>query len=604
MKQYSFEQFAATRLFYPIVAYSPDGQQIAHVNNMTGQFNLWTIPSGGGYPRQLTSYTDNTVRAVAWSPDGKQLLIQADQNGDEQHQIYIIGAEGGWPEALTHNLQAQHNLADDTWSPDGKTIAYSANDVNPGDIDTVLRDMETGELRRLLTGGLYFPASWSPDGHYLTAVHFRSNTDQDILLLNVETGEVTNTTTHEGQIIFTPGPWAHDSSGFYFLSNYEREFNGLAFYTIATGKWEWLETPDHDIEQVSVSKDGRILVYAENVDGTSKLRGRDLQTGESLTLPDLPLGVIGGMTLSPDGKRLAMIFVRPGEASNLYETDFETGVMNALGQSMLGGIDPLDMVEPELVEFPTFDGRKIPAWLYRPQNGRGPFPVVLSIHGGPEAQERPTYAYNGLYQYLLNHGFGVLAPNIRGSTGYGISYQKLIHRDFGGAELKDIEGAAQYLRGLDWVDSNRIAVFGGSFGGFATLSAITRLPDYWALGVDVVGPSNLVTFAQNVPPFWKRLMRDWVGDPEEDRDMLIERSPITYVDNVRVPLLVIQGAKDPRVVKGESDQMVERLRERGQDVRYYVDEEEGHGATRRANQLKWWKMIADYLEEYLLDEPV
>ncbi|MEO8612620.1 MAG: prolyl oligopeptidase family serine peptidase [Chloroflexota bacterium] len=153
------------------------------------------------------------------------------------------------------------------------------------------------------------------------------------------------------------------------------------------------------------------------------------------------------------------------------------------------------------------------------------------------------------------------------------------------------------------VDSNRIAVFGGSFGGFATLSAVTRLPELWAVGVDVVGPSNLITFVNNVPPFWQRMMRDWVGDPTDDREMLIERSPITYVDDVRVPMLIIQGAKDPRVVKSESDQMVERLKARGQDVRYYVDEEEGHGATRRVNQLKWWKMVANYLEEYLLDEP-
>lgn len=603
MKKYSFEQFAATRLFYPIVSYSPDGQQIAHVNNMTGQFNLWTIPSGGGYPRQLTSYTDNTVRAVAWSPDGKQLLIQADQNGDEQHQLYLIGAEGGWPEALTSKFDAQHNLADSPWSPDGKTIAYAANDVNPGDMDTILRDMETGEVRRPLTGGLYFPSRWSPDGQYLTVVRLKSNTDQDIFVLNLQTGESKNITEHEGDIIFLPGSWAHDNSGFYFTTNQGREYNGLAFYTLATGQWDWVETPDHDIDQVAVSKDGRLLVWDANEDGKSTLRGRNLQTGESLALPDLPLGVIGAMSLSPDGGRLAMIFVRPGEASNLYEVDLYSGIATALGQSMLGGIDPAEMVDPELIHYPTFDGRMIPAWLYRPTNGQGPFPVVLSIHGGPEAQERPTYAYNGVYQYLLNHGFGVLAPNIRGSTGYGISYQKLIHRDFGGGDLKDIEGAAKYLRGLDWVDTNRIAVFGGSFGGFATLSALTRLPEYWALGIDIVGPSNLVTFAQNVPPFWKPMMRAWVGDPDDDRDMLIERSPITYVDNVRVPLLVIQGAKDPRVVKSESDQMVERLRERSMDVRYYVDEEEGHGATRRANQLKWWKMVVDYLEEYLLDEP-
>ncbi|WP_343418261.1 prolyl oligopeptidase family serine peptidase [Candidatus Flexifilum breve] len=240
--------------------------------------------------------------------------------------------------------------------------------------------------------------------------------------------------------------------------------------------------------------------------------------------------------------------------------------------------------------------------MYRPQ-GEGQFPVVLSIHGGPEAQERARYNYNGLYQYLLSRGFGVLAPNIRGSTGYGITYQKLIHRDWGGDELKDIEHAAIYLRSLDWVDSNRIAVYGGSFGGFATLSAITRLPDYWALAVDLVGPANLVTFAKAVPPHWRATMKEWVGDPEEDFDMLMARSPITYVDQIKVPLLVIQGAKDPRVVKAESDQMVERIKQNGGDVRYFVDENEGHGTTRRENTIKWYRMIVDYIEEYLLDEP-
>jgi len=229
---------------------------------------------------------------------------------------------------------------------------------------------------------------------------------------------------------------------------------------------------------------------------------------------------------------------------------------------------------------------------------------VLSIHGGPEAQEQATYSYNGLYQYWLNQGLGVLAPNIRGSTGYGISYQKLIHRDFGGSDLKDIEYAAKYLQSLDWVDKNRVAIFGGSYGGFAVLSALTRLPEYWAVGVDIVGPSNLVTFTKNVPSFWKPIMKEWVGDPEEDRDMLMERSPITYVDHVRAPLLVIQGANDPRVVKSESDQMVERIRKNGGDVRYYIDEEEGHGATRRENLLVWLKLVAGYLDEQLLDEPV
>jgi dipeptidyl aminopeptidase/acylaminoacyl peptidase len=603
MTTYRFEQFVATRLYYPVVAYSPDGKQIAHVTNTTGQFNLWVVPSGGGFARQITSYSDNTVRAVTWSPDGQHIIFQADQNGDEQHQLYRVGAQGGWPEALTSKFDSQHNLSE--ISPDSRFLAYSSNARAATDMDVVIRDLQSGDEQRPLPQGKLFEAvSWSPDGRYLTAHDVRSNTDLDVVLIDRHTGEHTVTTPHDGEQIYVAGPWAADSSGFYILTNQGREYLGIGFYRLATQTWEWYETPDYDVEQLVISKNGRVFVWAVNEKGASKLYGRDLQTGEALKLPDLKLGVIGAMAIAPDGARLAMIFVRPGEASNLYEVDLHSGEMHALGQSMIGGINPDDLIEPELIEYPTFDGRMIPAWLYRPKNAQERVPVVLSIHGGPEAQERPLYAYNGLYQYLLNRGFGVLAPNIRGSSGFGISYQKLIHRDWGGAELKDIEHAAKYLQSLSWVDSNRIAVYGGSFGGFATLSAVTRLPNYWALGVDIVGPSNLLTFTKSVPEFWKRFMRQWVGDPEDDHALLVERSPITYVDQIRVPLLVIQGAHDPRVVKAESDQMVERIRANGGDVRYYVDEEEGHGATRRANQIKWYRMIAEYLEEYLLDEPV
>ena len=180
-----------------------------------------------------------------------------------------------------------------------------------------------------------------------------------------------------------------------------------------------------------------------------------------------------------------------------------------------------------------------------------------------------------------------------------MSYQKLIHRDWGGDELKDIEFAAKYLNSLDWVNNQRVAIFGGSFGGFAVLSAVTRLPEYWTCAVDIVGPANLLTFVRSVPPHWLPAMKSWVGDPDEDREFLIERSPTTYVDNIRAPLLVIQGAKDPRVVKAESDQMVERIRQNGGDVEYFVDENEGHGATRRENMIKWNELVVKYLEENL-----
>jgi dipeptidyl aminopeptidase/acylaminoacyl peptidase len=227
--------------------------------------------------------------------------------------------------------------------------------------------------------------------------------------------------------------------------------------------------------------------------------------------------------------------------------------------------------------------------------------VVLSIHGGPDAQELPVYKYSGLYQYWASRGIGVLAPNVRGSTGYGKTYQRLIHRDWGGDELKDFEAAARYLRSLDWVDADRLGVFGGSFGGFATLSCISRLPEYWAAAVDAFGPSNLVTAGKAVPPTWQRMMAAWVGDPETEVDFLLSRSPITYVDQIRTPLFVIQGANDPRVVQGESDQIVEQLRQRGIDIRYDVYPDEGHGFTKRANELNALRDAATFMEQHLLD---
>jgi dipeptidyl aminopeptidase/acylaminoacyl peptidase len=254
-------------------------------------------------------------------------------------------------------------------------------------------------------------------------------------------------------------------------------------------------------------------------------------------------------------------------------------------------------VSPELISYPTFDGRQIPAWLYKPRK-RGRIPVVLSVHGGPQAQERPVY--NGFYQYLVSRGIAVLATNIRGSTGYGKTYQQLVSRDWGGGDVKDWDHAAKWLLEQPWVDPKRIGVFGGSYGGFASLSCVTRLPDYWAAGVDIFGPSNLVTFAKAVPPTWRRFIVKEVGDPETEVDFLMERSPITYVENVKAPLLVIQGATDPRVVKAESDQMVEKLRSLGREVEYVVFDDEGHGFTRRANQLRAWRLSADWLERHLV----
>jgi dipeptidyl aminopeptidase/acylaminoacyl peptidase len=604
--RYTFEQFAAVRN-YGSLTFSPDGQWVAYTTNASGQFNVWKQPvtpgpDGPQMPVQLTALTDDATRQVFWSPDGSRLLTMADHHGTENFQLYSIPAEDGWLYPLTDAPAVRHELEGSPFSPDGKQITYSSNERNPADFDVFVRDLDQGEGRAIVTDGAYYNAiNWSPDGRALLVMKLNSNTDQDLYVVDVVSGEKRHLTQHEGEIKFFPGPWRPDGSGVYLLTDRDREYLGLAFYDLASGELSWVETPDWDVQDVDISKDGRYLVWLVNEEGWSRLHLRDLTTGEAKTFPNLPPGVYSAMRISPDGSRIGLAINRSVRPSTVCVVDIATGEVHRLTQSFLGGVPESAMVEPELIRYRSADGREIPAFLYRPHGlaDGARAPVVLSVHGGPEAQELPTYSYSGLYQYLLSRGIGVLATNIRGSTGYGKTYQKLIHRDWGGAELRDVEHAALYLRSLPWVDPDRLGVFGGSFGGFATLSCVTRLPDYWAAAVDIVGPSNLITFAKAVPPAWKRMMKQWVGDPDEDADLLRERSPITYVDNVRAPLLVIQGANDPRVVKPESDQMVERLRELGRTVEYMVFEDEGHGFTKTANMMKAWKATAEWLEKHL-----
>jgi dipeptidyl aminopeptidase/acylaminoacyl peptidase len=601
-----FEQFMAYRRFSAGLAFTPDAEHVYFVSNISGQFNLWRVSVEGGWPHQLTAFVDDTVRTMAVAPRDGTIAFCADHDGDEFHQIYLLDPNGGWPEKMTDEPQVQHFVGGDAFSPDGTQLAYAANARTPTDVEVWVRDLESGDVRSVFGEGMYaFPSSWSPDGSKLVCLDLRNNSDSSIHLVDLESGKSHEVTPHDEDALYLPGPWKPDGSGFYFLSDEDREFRGIAFYDVASGRKEWIETPDHDIDEGAASHDGRVLAWLVNEDGWERLKLRDVQAGRDLPDPDLPAGARPHLTgfeppvaLSNDGSRAAVILAGPRRPPEVYVVDTETGDSRAVTQSWIGGgFDEDELEEIEAITYPTFDDRQIPAWLYRPREANGRVPVVLAIHGGPEAQERPIY--NPLYQYLLSRGVAVLATNIRGSTGYGKSYQRLIQRDWGGGDLKDWDHAVKWLHEQDWVDQDRIGVWGGSYGGFAVLTCVTRLPDYWAAAVDIFGPYNLITFARAVPPPWRRMMKRFVGDPDEDADLLRERSPMTYIDNAKAPLLVIQGAKDPRVVKNESDQLVEKLGSLGRTVEYIVFDDEGHGFTKRKNELTTMRASADWLEKYL-----
>jgi dipeptidyl aminopeptidase/acylaminoacyl peptidase len=599
------EQFFAVRRFSSVLAFTADGMHLLFASNMSGQFNLWRVPVEGGWPAQLTSFTDETVRGVGVSPTDGRIVLCADHDGDEFHQLYMLDPDGGWPDKLTDEPEVQHYVGGTAWSPDGTKFAYAANARSPSDLEVWVRDVGSGKTRAVFGEGMFsFPGRFSPDGSKLLTLDFRNNSDASIHLVELETGETRELTPHDDDGLFMPGPWAPDGSGFYLLTDVGSEFRGLAFYDLSSDRYKWVEEPTQDVDDVTASADGRVLAWLVNDNGYDRLRLRDLESGSDLPAPDLPGGSRPHLTgaepplaLSPDGSHAALILSTPRRPAEAWIVETATGKAAPVTDSRMGGLYEDDLVDVELVSYPSFDGREIPAWLYRPET-EGKVPVVLSIHGGPEAQEKPLY--QPLYQYLLSRGIAVLATNIRGSTGYGKSYQRLVQRDWGGGDMQDWEHAVKWLREQDWVEPEKIGVYGGSYGGFAVLTCVTRLPQYWAAAVDIFGPSNLVTFAKAVPPTWKRFIARFVGDPETEADFLMERSPITYVENVQTPLLVIQGATDPRVVKGESDQLVEKLKSLGRDVEYVVFDDEGHGFTKRTNELKAYGLAAEWLEQHLV----
>jgi dipeptidyl aminopeptidase/acylaminoacyl peptidase len=595
----TYADFAPTQRFWEAVAIAPDGSAVAYVADTGGQLNLVLQPLDGSPPRSLTEGTDWSVRQLGWSPDSGTLFYAADRDGDEYYQVFQVRRDGTDQRQLTDDPKAAHYLGFEPVSPDGRWLAYAGNDREPTDQDVLLRDLQSGEVRRVYErGGFVFAGHWSPDASALTVFDARSNTDVAPLVVTLD-GSVTRLL--EGRLGKHEGAgWSTEGDAVYLTTDLDRDFVGLARLDLADGGVSMVADPGWDVQHATVVAGGSIGIWAVNEGGTSRVRAKDLRDGTDLAVPDVPPGAITALSASADGNRVAVLAATGAQPQNVGVIDFAGHRFDWVTDSRPTAADPTSFVEPELVTFPTHDGRDIPAFLYRPA-GDGPFGVVLSIHGGPEWQERPDYNYNGLYQYLLSRGVGVLAPNVRGSTGYGTSYQKLIHHDWGGDELKDFEQAHRYLTGLDWVDPLRIGVFGASFGGFATLSCVSRLPDLWAAAVSIVGPSNLATFASSVPPTWRRLMVEWVGDVDTEQDFLRERSPVTYADDITAPLFVIQGANDQRVVQAESDQIVERLRSRGVDVRYDVYPDEGHGFAKRANESKALSDTAEFLIGYLTD---
>ncbi|MDB4872667.1 MAG: peptidase prolyl oligopeptidase active site domain protein [Gemmatimonadales bacterium] len=592
-----YRDFVPGQRFQPGLALSPDGTHVAYSSNASGQFDLWVHPLTGGAARRLTHHTGQAVRQIAWAPDSASLVFTADTAGDEQFQIYRIPADGGPTQPITR-APGQHELTCSPFDPEGRRLVYTANDRDPAVQDVIIHDLDTGERQRHAPpeGVMHMRCLVSPDGRWLVVAGMRSNSEVDcrILDLSAPGAALTSVTENLEGGYFWPNCWADDSAGFYLTTTHWGEFLAAAYLRLDDASIHPVATPDWDIEQIATS--GDTLLWSVNQAGTSLLQA---SRGEhEITLPHLPRCVINAMDLASDASLAVLQLDAATRPAEIGVMDLRAGTFRYLTDTRPPALHTIRPVEPDTIQFTARDGRNVHALLYRP-HGDGPFPAVMSIHGGPEAQERPEYLRSGLYQYLLAHGVAVFAPNVAGSTGYGFAFQTSIYRDWGGIDLRDLEDAVTHLAALEWIDSSRLGVMGGSYGGFATLSCLSRIPRPWAAGVSICGPSNLVTLSRACPPTWRHFVNATLGDPDKDADLLSSRSPVNHVENITAPLFVIQGAQDPRVPKAEADQIVERLRAQGVEVRYDLYDDEGHGFTNRDNEIDAHTDIAAFLTHHL-----
>jgi len=605
-KTYPFERYLNVRNAYG-PSFSPDGNRLSFLTDISGVAEVWSVPvdldaSSPAWPEQLT-FRGERVSSAIYSPVEPVMLVLADTGGSELDQLYLLSQDGANFHALTDQPEVMYRAA--VWSPDGQRVIYASNERDPRYFDIYERNMLDGTARRLWQqNGTNFPAVSSPDGSQMIISRMHSNVFTQLLLLDIGSGEVRSLTpdTADGPSEFNDPSWAVDGSGLYVISNRGRDFLNLAWLDPATGELSYLRDDQWDTDHLRVTHDGRYLALTLNEDGYSRLEIFDISRGwserHSLSAPSLPRGVIVDMTWSQDGQRLAFTLLSAGTPMNVWIWDIAQEKLWQATLSSLGGIPREQFVEPTLVHFPTFDRREIPAFLFVPRDQPAHnLPVVINVHGGPEGQARPIF--NPVNQYLVAQGYAVLAPNVRGSSGYGYTYMSLDDVRNRMDSVADLRHAVLWLRESGIADPRRIVVMGGSYGGFMVLSALTTYPDLWAAGIDIVGVANFVTFLENTHPWRRRLRECEYGSLENDREFLEEISPIRRVDKIAAPLFVIHGANDPRVPIGEAEQIVAALRQRQVPVEYLRFEDEGHGLIKRANRLIAYPAIARFLDERL-----
>jgi len=583
-------------------AWSPDGKTIAFVSNISGRNNIWLVPAAGGWPTQLT-VSDQRQTSPAWSPDDKWIAYMSDYEGDEQWDIFFVSPKTGQVVNITNTREISEESP--AWSPDGRYLAFTVkpktSSVYEIDVfDTLMRD-----TRHLTTGTpkekMNVNPVWSRDGKSIAYTQQQAKgTDANIFLAELATGKSTLLTPHQGEQLFSADEFSPDGKRLLITSNAGNGYDNVGLLEIATKKIDWLTQDKWEISGGNFSPDGKFVTWTANVDGNTDIYLHDLASGTTSSLP-LPMGVNepagAESAFTRDGARLLYHHNGPTSPNDIWVYSVADGKSLQITNSLVAGVRSADMVEPFLVHYPSRDGKwTISAFVYVPYNmaRSGQNAAVVYVHGGPTSHT--VNSFSRIIQHMVNQGYMVIAPNYRGSTGYGKEFQQANLFDMGGGDLQDVIAAADWIKQTGYLDPKKIALMGGSYGGYMTMMGVTKAPDVWAAGVPIVPFVNYFTEIANEDPVLREMDLATMGDPETNKELFHDRSPIFFVDQIKAPLLLLAGGNDPRCPKEEAQQVVDAVKKRGGVAEFKVYQNEGHGFARVENQIDAYRRVSDFLK--------
>lgn len=585
-------------------AWSPDGKQVVFSTNITGRMNIWKVAAAGGWPIQLSESDDRQLGGV-WSPNGKWIVFEQDIGGGEIFDLFAVPSEGGDTTNVTNTPEISET--NPRWSPDSSTIAISYRPKTSSITDIALLDWKSRAVRKLTNeqdkSRGWGPAVWSVDGKNIFADRANyGQTDSDVYRIDVGSGRMENLTPHQGEIVYSVSSVSPDGRTLLISSNEKGGYQNVALLDVSTKTLTWVTDLKWEAQAESFSPDGETFTYIVNEDGRTDayLVDRTRHHAEQLALPT-GINVAAGTptAYSSSGSNLLVMHQSSTQPADYWVYDLSHRQSRQLTFSALASLDPSRLPVSQLVHYRTFDGKIISAFLWVPFNLKrdGTNPGVVLPHGGPTGQTTDSFSKTALA--LASRGYVCIAPNVRGSTGYGMEFQRANYKDLGNGDLKDEVYAAKFLAATGFVDANKIGITGGSYGGYMAMMAIGRTPDVWAAAVELYGITDWLTEQQHEEPRLQQYDQSLLGDPLKDRQVYEDASPIKYFKNAKAPLLVLQGANDIRDPSEEAEQAVTILKQEGKvvDAHYYPDE--GHGFAKRENQIDALKRTVEWFDRYL-----